>query len=185
MRLAAAVWFAFATHAAAALASLLVLQHGSPVGPAPAARMDYVATHLVAWRFGWACWTLASISLVLLLFALDRRAAWIAVVALPVDLPSQWILAAPAWAYESLAYFGTGVLANAVYTLAFAWAALTKVPPWLRYAALPAIVGGMAVSAASLVMHPTGLWWSMALLSAGMIAWLGLAGVWASRGSSS
>lgn len=177
-------WIAFGTHAAAALGSLLVLQHGSPVGPDPGAREAYVATHLGLWRVGWLFWTLASLSLVALLFALDRRAAWLSVAALPFDITSQLLLAIPAWPHERLAYLGTGLLANGIYTAAFTWAILrATIPRWLAWAALPAIAGGVAVSLASWTLQPTFLYASMALLTAGMIGWLGLLGVWTWRAS--
>ena len=182
MRLATLAWVAFVTHVAAALGSLFLLREGTPTGPDMHMRMAYVDANLLAWRLGWLGWTIASLSLVALLFGLDRRAAWAAAVALLFDLPAQWVLATPAWSLESTAYFSTGVIANALYTLALAQAAWRAIlPRALRWAAVPAVLAGAAVSIASALMHPTALFWSTGILTAAMIAWTFALGVWAWR----
>ncbi|HET6403769.1 MAG TPA: hypothetical protein VFH78_03925 [Candidatus Thermoplasmatota archaeon] len=184
MRLAALAWVALATHVAAALGSLFLLQPGTPVGPSAAEREAYVATHLAAWRVGWLLWTLASLSLVALLFALDKRGALPALAALPFDLSSQLLLSLPAPALERAAYVGTGVVANGLYTLALAWTvARAPLPRALRLGALPAIAAGVVVAAASALDAPTLLFLSTGALTMAMIGWTLALGVWARRAS--
>jgi len=182
MRLALAAWIAFATHVLAALASLLLLQPGTPVEPDAAARAAYVAANLAAWRLGWASWTLASLSLVALLAALHRPAAWLAALGLFFDLPAQLALAAPALAWERALYVSTGVVANGLYTAALAWAAWrAPLPRALRWGAAPAVAAGVAVSAASAALHPGALFVSAGVLTAAMLAWTLALALWAGR----
>lgn len=171
-------------HLAAALGSLLFLQGGSAVTPDPAAREAYIATHLATWRLGWVAWTLASLSLVALLAWLHRPAALVAAAGLVFDLPSQLALASPILPLERAAYYGTGVIANTIYTAALAWAAWrAPIPAALRAGAIPIVVFGIGTTIASYTLHPPSLFVATGGLAVLMILWSGAIGAWAWRAS--
>lgn len=184
MRLAAAAWVACVTHVLAAVGSLLLLRPGTPIEPDAAARAAYVDANLAVWRLGWALWLLATVALFFLLRALDRRAAILVVPGLAVDVLSQLALAIPVGASD-LAYRGSGVVANGLYTLALYLAlARAALPLALHRGGLVVVAFGVAVALASLVLHPTALLLSTAGLAAGMVLWTAALGVWSWRASS-
>ncbi|HUR67912.1 MAG TPA: hypothetical protein VM370_01600 [Candidatus Thermoplasmatota archaeon] len=184
MRLAPAAWLAVATHIAAGLGSLILLRPGSPLEPDAAARGAYVATHLAAWRVGWALWIVAALSFWQLLRALAPRAAPWVLAGLAFDVPSQLVLATPL-PWTDLAYRGSGVVANGLYTWAL-WLALrdARMPRWLAIGGIGVVLLGVAVSAASIPSPGPVLFAAIGALTAAIIAWCAALGVRASRASS-
>lgn len=183
-RLSVAAWTACATHVLAALGSLFILRPGTPIEPDLAARAAYIDANLVAWRAGWALWIVATVALFLLLRALDRRASLIVLPGLAVDVVSQLVLASPL-AWSELAYRGSGVVANGLYTLALLLALRrTTLPLALERGGYVVVALGVAVALASLVLHPVALFLSTGALAAAMIAWTAALGVCAWRRSS-
>lgn len=110
---------------------------------------------------------------------LDRKGARLVLVGLAIDIPSQLVLAAPL-AWSSLAYRGSGVVANGLYTVAL-FQALRRVqlPLALHRGGLVVVALGAAVSLASLTLHPVALFLSTGALTLAMIAWSAGLGVWA------
>ncbi len=180
---AAAPYLALLANLAAALALLLVLAPGTPVEPSGEARAWYVASHLFAWRAGWATWIAAALSL-LGLYAwwaarLERRglalgALAVAVGGLAADLAAESLLIG--WSPESYAevapraFWLTGFAANGLYTVA--GALLTAISPGVRRSALAWCVwaSGFALSAGALIDAPPVIAASTALLF-GLFPW--------------
>lgn len=183
MRLSTAAWISCATHVLAALGSFFLLRSGTPLEPDVAARAAYIEANLLAWRVGWGLWIIATVALFLLLRELDRRSARLVLAGLAVDIPSQLVLAAPL-AWSLLAYRGSGVVANGLYTLAlFLALRRTGLPLALHRGGLVVVALGAAVSFASLTLHPVALFLSTGALTVAMIVWSAALGVWAWRRS--
>lgn len=184
MRLSTAAWLACATHVLAALGSFFLLRPGTPAEPDIAARAAYIDAHLLAWRIGWALWIVATVALFLLLRTMDRRAALVVLPGLAVDLASQLVLAIPL-PWSQLAYRGSGVVANGLYTLALFLALRgVELPRRLRAGGMIVVALGAAVALASIPLHPTALVVATGALTVAMIGWTAALGVWAWRRSS-
>lgn len=169
--------FSAKLNVAAMIAMILVLRPGLPPTPA-SERLRYFRDHgsLVAWRWSWALWVVATAALILFYLCLHRalRSKWrgrlavgLAAAGFLADLAGDWLYLAE---YPTLHQGGSierldrltaalsGGVANGAYTVAWtllAWRA--PFPKGFLIAAVPGLAGGYVLAVSGLVNWVPGL----------------------------
>ena len=204
-RLSEAAWISLVVHALAGAAMLFVLRRGLATNPNIADRMGFVAESVRAWRFAWASWNLAALSILYFFRRMAqahssdgpmiarwcRRAFIIAIAAVVFDLSAEILMmfvlpvAASASDAESFLFIDraavllTGFLANGLYTSAAVMLALSSrrsYPVWTWGAGAAVGVAGTLLSLSALAGSITGLFWTNAMLVPLLTLWqLGVA----------
>jgi hypothetical protein len=204
---AGAAYLAAALNLAAALALVGVLAPGLPAPEStPALRLAYIAEHLGAWWAGWLLWHAAALALLAFYVGLACRwrsrapircglALLCGAAGLAVDLAAQAAYMGVVAHLTPLAFETaeplldvlTGYLGNGLYTLTgllLTWAGAGELPRHLLLLSLPVWIGGLGLSAASLLHSASGQFWSTAVLMPGLVLWASMMGRWLSRRAS-
>jgi hypothetical protein len=192
-----AAWLAWATHAAAGLTMLLVLQHGLETNADVDARMRFLAEQRVAWTLAWLPWNAAALSILYFCvrFAAAHRsdanapalqfAVALCGAAIACDLLSESLFMgllpeltrdrAAFLLWQRAAVLLTGYVANGLYTGAIATLVFATRS---AYAAHGVAVGGVvavagaALSVAALLGSVSGMYWTNAVLMPALLLWL-------------
>ena len=204
-RLSGAAWLALATHFAAGVSTLFILQPGLETNDDLASRLRYVAEQKALWIAGWLVWNGAALSILYFFASLStalrrhdsaasfwpRLALYLTVAAIAPDLTAEVVemgvlprLAAQGDTSTFLplhraAVLATGYVANGLYsiaTLLLACSARTLYPRWMTIAALAGAAGGFLLSAMALADSANGMVAAHVLLIPGLLVWfLGIA----------
>src|SRR5688500_1860331 len=142
---------------AATLVMAFVLAPATPIVTDAADRSAYVQTHLVAWRFGWAVWIAAALSL-LWFYAWWRArigAPFVTVVLAAggwvADVTSETMLIMYNTTTAPFAFVLTGVVANGLYTACGIWLTLAmRLSTTERFWAAVMWTAGVTLSLATL-----------------------------------
>jgi hypothetical protein len=183
---------AFMLHLVAGACMALILRHGLETNPDLHARLDFVVSHRILWRFGWLSWTAAALSILYFYdsFAsahqLPRFPLLLTAAALAPDLAAQaieiGILPAVADNAELFlivhraAVLMSGYLANGLYSvsaLILAWTARHVYPAWVSLAGISVSVFGLMLSVAALGDSVSGMFWTNVFLLPALLLWLG------------
>lgn len=166
-------------NAIAALAMFLLLRPGMEIEPDPAARAAYISAHPGAWRFGWALWIAAALSLAAFIAwwgtrlnrpRLATTAFLLAVAGVACDVLAESLYIG--WLPEHLETAGplgtllTGFAANTLYTIAGILLTLaTPLSPGMRAWAAAIWTCSVGVTAFTLL----GWWPGLVAATAGLM----------------
>ncbi|HVR41540.1 MAG TPA: hypothetical protein VMU84_20765 [Thermoanaerobaculia bacterium] len=196
-------WLCAILHVAASLALLLLLRKGLPPNTIEA-RVAYITTHPLAWRWSWITWHAAGISFVLLCIVLAMRlksplafaGAATALVAVYFDIHSEqgYMHVLPKLIGESFREFDRWLdvenagVANFFYTLALVilmYAGRHVLPRLAITLTWPVAIAGFAMTAFAVMHVGIGEIISSALLFPFFVAWCIVLARWSPQNESS
>jgi hypothetical protein len=195
-------WLAAATHVIASLAMLLLLRRGLP-GFSIEDRLAYITSHRVAWTIGWMSWQVAAISLIAFYAVLARRfggiasitAMALAVAGISIDLAceTRYIGVMPELRGAAFAMLDRelevliGYAANGLYTVAMLLLVIAgrrELPRAALVLAVPVLLSGFALAAASLAHDARLEFITTAVLFPLFTLWIVLVGLWLRKSES-